>query len=299
MGRREWDAIVDAFIDRMRADNLAPATMETARWLLQGRRAKAFREQHGIATPRDCTPELLNVMKRQFLEAGLTASTVHDYLRVWRHFVRFCIDRGYDVDPRTLMVKGPRQPRTIPPTFTRDEERRLIQATRCDRDRVLVQLVLETGLRRSEVARLTVDDIVETPDGVLLRVRQGKGRKDRGIPISDEFANTLDVHIRGRPVTRCRALFLTSNRRPAGTDYAPLGTVGIYMIWKRLSQATGIEAWPHKARHTAATRWAAEGLQPWAIQRALGHSTLAMTNRYVDASAVDLQAAFKRRRVGR
>ena len=295
---RNWRGAVDDFTAKMRGDNCSPATIETYRWLLIGSRAERFRTKHGVVTPADVDAPMFEAMKREFLADKLTASTVDDYCRVWRSFARFCLDRGWGVDARALMVRGPRMPKRIPATFSAEEEALLIGACRYPRNRVMVQLILETGLRRSEVAALTIDDIIETNSGWLLRVRQGKGRKDRGIPLSDEFAATLEGHIRSRPRTTCRALFLTLARHDEG-DYAPLGSVGVYQVWRRLSQATGIKAYPHKGRHTAATRWAADGLVPWAIQRALGHSTLAMTNRYVDASAVDLQVAFKRRRVVR
>lgn len=297
-GGTTWGEAVTLFIEKMRADNLAAATMDTYSWLLRGSRAERFRELHGIETPSDVDAGVFEAMKREFLAAGLTPSTVDDYCRVWRGFARFCFDRGWGVDARALMVRGPRMPQRIPVTFTAEEEARLIDHCRTPRDRVLVRLILETALRRSEVAALTVDDVIETNSGWLLRVRQGKGRKDRGVPVSDAFAAELDRHIRQRPRTPCRALFLTL-ARTAGGSHGPLSSQGIYQVWRRLGRDTGIKAYPHKGRHTAATRWAADGLQPWAIQRALGHSTLAMTNRYVDASAVDLQAAFKQRRVVR
>ena len=297
-GGMDWGGAVALFTEKMRADNCTPATIETYRWLLLGSRATRFREAHGVSAPADIDAPIFQALKQEFLADGLKPATVDDYCRVWRTFARFCLERGWGGDARALMVRGPRQPQRVPSTFSAEEEALLMDACRTPRDRVLVQLVLETGLRRSEVSRLTVDDILETGSGWLLRVRQGKGRKDRGVPVSDEFAEALERHVRGRPRTLCRALFLTLARTSSG-DYGPLGTQGIYQVWRRLGQATGIRAYPHKGRHTAATRWAADGLMPWAIQRALGHSTLAMTNRYVDASAVDLQAAFKQRRVVR
>ena len=291
----EWGDAVNAFIGKLRADNCTPATLKTYRTFLDGGRARRFREAHGVTHAKQLDAALLQAMKAEFLEDGLRAATVDDYVRMWRTFAKHCLENGWGVDAATLLVRGPRQPKRAPATLTRDEEARLISACDYPRDRILIRLVLETGLRRSEVANLSVDDLMETDRGCVVRVRQGKGRKDRAVPLTEDFADELDRYVRSRPLTRCRALFLTSLRRPHG-DYGPLASGAIYHVWRRASQASGVRAWPHKGRHTAATRWAAEGLTPWAIQHALGHSTLDMTNRYVDSAAVDLIDAFKRRR---
>lgn len=292
----DWTSAAEAFLNKLRGDNCTPATLETYRYLLIGGRARKFLAEHDIGSAPQLDKEVLEALKGEFLAAGLKAATVDDYVRVWRTFARFCIDRGWGVDERTLSVKGPRQPKLLPKTFTADEEARLIAACRSERDRLIIRLTLETGLRLSEVANLTIDDIIEVDTGWLIRVRQGKGRKDRGVPLGRELAADLERLIGIRPRTQCRALFLTHNRVASG-DFGGLRPNGIYQTWRRLGQATGINAHPHKGRHTAATRWAQEGLYPWAIQRALGHTTLAMTNRYVDSSAIDLIDAFKRRRV--
>lgn len=290
-----WEQAVHAYMEKLRGDNCSPATIETYRWLLVGSRAERFREATGIEHPQDFTAELFEDMKRDFLADGLKAVTVHDYWRVWRRFAKFCMEKGWGVQLSTLQVQHPRMPKLLPAAFTGKQEHELIAACRCARDRMLVRLILETGLRRSEVSRLDLSDIEASPQGWVLRVRQGKGSKDRALPMSDAFAQELGVWLRTRPATQCPALFLTLSRVDNG-DYARLDSQGIYQVWRRLGQATGIKAHPHKGRHTAATRWAQEGVAPFAIQRALGHSTLAMTTRYVDASAVDLTAAFKKAR---
>lgn len=287
-----WDQAVDAYVERLRGNNTSPATIETYRWLLIGSRAARFREAHGIEHPQDFTAALFEDMKREFLADELKPSTVHDYARVWRQFARFCMDKGWGVQLSTLHVANPRLPKLLPAAFTAKQEQELLAACRTPRDRIMVKLILETGLRRSEVSRLDLGDIEPSSQGWVLRVRQGKGSKDRALPMSESFAQELGVWLRTRPATRCPAIFLTLARIDNG-DYGRLDSQGIYQIWRRLGQATNIKAYPHKARHTAATRWAQDGVAPFAIQRALGHSTLAMTSRYVDASAVDLTAAFK------
>ena len=133
-----------------------------------------------------------------------------------------------------------------------------------------------------------------------LRVRQGKGRKDRIVPLDTSqmrLSDTLRQYIRKhRPrETDQRALFLTT-KKIAGDDYAPLGENGIYQLFRRLKATTGIEAYPHRGRHHFATRALASGLDADALRRSLGHTTLHMTLRHISATDEDLIQAWKRRR---
>jgi integrase/recombinase XerC len=291
-----WDQAVHAFITRCQGNGLSPATIDSYRWTLTGGRLPAFRKRHGIAGPAELSADSLEALKVELLTAGLAPTSVGDCCRVIRVFARFCIDRRWMESDAILRVKGPREPKHAPRAFTDDEEAQLVKACTCERDRVLVRFVIETGLRRAEVASLRVEDIVQGKAGWLIRVRNGKGGKDRAVPISDAFAGLLHRYIaKVRPQTTCRGLFLAMRRNDVG-DFAPLTGDGLYRIFSRLSKVTGIRAYPHRGRHTFATRLAVDGVQPWAIQGSLGHADLGMTEKYVNAAAVDLQAAFAQRK---
>jgi integrase/recombinase XerC len=291
-----WDDAVDAFICRCEGNGLSPATIAGYRWTLTGGRLPAFRTRHDLVGPAQLSADVLEELKRELLAAGLAPTSVGDYCRVLRVFARFCGDRGWLESMAILNVKGPRQPKHAPRAFSEDEEAQLVKACTCERDRVLVRFVIETGLRRAEVANLKVDDLVQGNAGWLIRVRNGKGSKDRAVPISDAFARLLSRYVAMvRPRTTSRGLFLASRRNDVG-DFAPLTGDGLYRIFARLSKATGIRAYVHRGRHTFATRLAVDGVQPWAIQNSLGHADLGMTEKYVNAAAVDLQAAFAQRK---
>jgi integrase len=290
-----WDQALEAFLERCHGDGHSPKTIENYQRLLAGGRTVAFRESHGVRGPADLTADALEALKSEYRAAGLAPNSVHAHWRSWRRFARFCFDKGWLTSDAIFQVKGPRLPRLTPATFTADDERTLLAACRYDRDRFIVRFTIETGLRRGEVARMTVSDIHKTSSGTLIRVRQGKGAKDRGVPISEAFDKELTAYVAEvRPTTSCEALFVSHKPSPHG-DFEPMSDAALYMVWRRLRVATGIRAYPHKARHTFATRAAQDGVAPWAIQGALGHASLAMTERYVDAAAVDLSSAFARR----
>ena len=314
-----WDTAVSAFLAECRRRNLSLATIETYRYALAGGRARRFVEERRITTVSDLDAACLRDLELSVLEDGRSAGTAHIFHRVWRTFARFCQGEGWLGDPAILSLTGPELPQRDPETFTGDEERRLLAAAErprgwrgsratalgrdtaaraAARDRFLLEFLLATGVRLRELCALTVDDVLDTPQGPLLRVRQGKGRKDRGIPLDTgkrRFSRRLRVYLRDvRPTdTECRALFLQSRR--AGRDYAPLAPHGVYQILRRLGEETGIHCHPHKFRHTFATRALAAGVDSLMLQRALGHTKLDMVNRYAHATSGDLIEAWRRR----
>jgi len=290
-----WSDAVEAFIRRCDGNGLSPAMIAGYRWTLTGGRLPAFRTRHDLVGPAQLTADVLEELKRELLAAGLAPTSVGDYCRVLRIFSRFCIDRGWLQSTAILNVKSPRIPKHAPRAFPEDEEAQLLAACTNERDRMLVRFAIETGLRRAEIANVKVDDLVQAKDGWLVRVHNGKGGKDRAVPMSNAFGRQLTRYLATRPRTTCRGLFLTLRANDAG-DYAPLTGDGLYQVFNHLSKATGIRAYPHRGRHTFATRAAQDGVAPWALQGSLGHASIDMTEKYVNAAAVDLQAAFAQRK---
>ena len=222
--------------------------------------------------------------------------------RVFKNFAGFCVREGFAADTGVREVRSPKLNQVEPETFSPAEENRLLAAAKTPRDQMLVEFMLRTGLRLSEVCSVTVDDIVESPQGSYVRVRQGKGRKDRIVPL-DTAEYRLSAKLQ-RFITKVRprdtadpALFLASRRDRSGRgDFTPLSPRGLQILLRRLGEETGIRVHPHKFRHTFATRALSAGVDVMALQKALGHTTLAMVIRYVHYQKDDLLAAWRSRR---
>ncbi|MGD1054217.1 MAG: tyrosine-type recombinase/integrase [Candidatus Dormibacteria bacterium] len=295
-----WNAAVDAFLRDARARNCSRATLENYRTYLLGSRAQQFVADYSIRTVDDVTPQALRDFQAELLDAGLSPDTAATFHRIVRNFLGFCKREGWGVVPEALEVAAPRLPQHEPETFSQADELCILEAARTDRDRFLAEFMLRTGLRLSEVANVTLDDVVTGTDGTYLRVRQGKRSKDRIVPLDTgrlRFSKRLTAYLRtGRPQdAKDRHLFLGSRRDPVTGDWPPLARDGIKVVLRRLGDQTGIHVHPHKFRHTFATRALAAGVDSLVLQRALGHSTLAMVNRYVHFQARDLLDAWRAR----
>jgi integrase/recombinase XerC len=295
-----WDDAVGAFLRDARARNCSPATLTGYSGYLTGPRARQFVGDYQIKSVSDITPDKLRSFQIELLDAGLSAGTAATFHRILRNFLGFCRREGYGVPAESLDIPAPLQSVSAPETFSDLEERELLAACRCERDRILIQFMMRTGLRRSEVVKVRVDDIVEGLDGAYLRVRQGKGRKDRVVPLDtahERFSRKLLRYIRtSRPQNGGDPhLWLASRRNPRTGSYTPLDVRGLTSMLQRLSQATGVHVHPHKFRHTFASRALAAGVDSLVLQRALGHTTLAMVNRYVHFQSGDLLRAWQAR----
>ena len=295
-----WDDAVDRFLGEAQRRNRSAMTVENYRQYLAGGRTKAFLADHGIDSPGDLGPAEFKALEGELLSAGLSSSSVDTYHRILKNFVGTCIREGWGGDATVLAVKGPKLEQREPETFTQAEEKKLrAHLAARPRDLMIVELMLATGLRLQEVCNLTVDDIIDSPGGALIRVRQGKGRKDRAVPL-DTPANKVSAKLRRyidhtRPRGTGQAALFLSGRKDRG-DHQPMTPHAIQTLMTRMSRETGIHVNPHKFRHTFATRALAAGVDVMALQKALGHTTLAMVSRYVHYQSGDLIQAWNRRR---
>jgi integrase/recombinase XerD len=296
----DWESTANDFLREKRRANVSQATIDVYGMCLTGPRTDRWRLQHGVETTAELTDGSLRTLELELAAAGLSPSTVHIYHRTLKTFARWCEAEGYLLGQKSLTLKGPRVPDRAPETFTSDEEKRLLAATRHPRDRFIMEFMFHTGLRRAEVCAVSLDDLMTGPEGSWLRVRQGKGRKDRIVPLDTpdyRLSRKITAFVRDvRPTqSRDRHLFLGLNRDARG-DYPPMTAQALKTLLRRLGQETGIHCHAHKFRHTFATRAAGAGVDVFALQQALGHTTLAMTTRYVQHSPNSLINAWMARR---
>jgi integrase/recombinase XerD len=303
-----WEDAATDFLRDKKGEGRSVATLELYESYLSDSRIATWRADHGIDDIGDVTAESLKGLRDELIDAGLSLQGgVSGRLRVMRNFLRWCRRNGYEADADAGDVHPPqvRWENIEPATISKVQERTLYQAARSDRDRFLLRFMLNTGLRVSEVEGITLQSVeeIDLPDGTrerILRVRQGKGRKDRHVPLNTrafprferEVADYVRT-VRGRSA-RCAALFLTPAGRSAEpAAYRPLTTAAIQSLFARLALDTGIPIHPHVCRHTMASRWISSGVPPSVVKRALGHSSMRMVERYVHFDAAGLAAAAR------
>lgn len=160
------------------------------------------------------------------------------------------------------------------------------------RDTAIVRLFLDTGMRLSEMAGLTLSDIDLDADVALVL---GKGRRPRTCPFGDKTAQAIERYLRERSKHR----LASSNQLWIG-GRGDMTDNGIGQMLRRRAKEAGLEhLHPHMFRHTFAHRWLADGGQEQDLMRLAGWRSREMLARY-GASAADQRAreAHRRMRLG-
>lgn len=152
------------------------------------------------------------------------------------------------------------------------------------RNRAIILLLLDTGLRAAELAGLHVDEVDLKTQRITVT---GKGSKRRVLPISAETAKALWRYQAGRPVSPEPALFL--NVRGDAMSRATL----LHVVADIGRRAGVVNVHPHRFRHTFAIMFLRNGGNVFVLQALLGHSTLEMVRRYLYIVETDLDAGHR------
>jgi integrase/recombinase XerC len=244
--------------------------------------------------------------------ASLSADAVRAYLQWLDHrggkpaslarklaaiksFYRYLTRRGLVGRNPVDGMRTPKQPKFLPRVLTKDDADALMsfptgQTVASLRDRALLETLYSTGARVSELVALDIGDVRELEGLVRL---QGKGRKERIVPIGDvalqairRYRVSLPRHVSGgRPHP---ALFC--NQRGGRLTSRSVARI----VARYSSRLAGGAVSPHTLRHSFATHLLDEGADLRSIQEMLGHASLSTTQRYTHVATDQLMAVYDR-----
>lgn len=220
----------------------------------------------------------------QSMSAGkLTPASLARKLSAIRGLYRYLVrEQQCTADP-TELLSSPRLVRPLPGALTEGEISRLLAAPHSGdahglRDKAMLELFYASGLRISELASLTIQQI-DLEHG-FVRVF-GKGSKERVVPMGEKAAKAIAAYLEaGRPhfvkASRTRSHLFLSERG------GPLSRVRLWMLVRHYARLAGIKraAKPHLLRHSFATHLLSGGADLRAIQEMLGHANISTTEIY-------------------
>ena len=222
-------------------------------------------------------------------EGGLSPQSVHAYVRTLKTFGSWLVEEE-DVEVHPFeRLKPPKLPDTIIEVLSDDEIQRMMAAISPDtvlgaRLHAMVLLLLDTGLRASELCGLTVAN-THLQEGYV-KVR-GKGEKERIVPFCNVTKKSLLRYLhsyRPEPTSDGVDNFFLS------VDGTPLATNGLAQVLRRLGKAADIpRLHPHLFRHTFAVRYLMNGGDIMTLRLILGHKTLEVTQMYIQLAEAHIQ----------
>ena len=242
----------------------------------------------GVTDVKGITPDHVRAFLVQLQRRGLSDRTVHHHASASRTFCNYLVEEGLLSESPMRKVKMPRLDKDIPPAFSPDDARKLLNACKTLRDTTMILCLLDTGCRASEFVALNVGD-VDLKSGAVT-VRQGKGRKDRTTFLGAKARKSLVRYImeRSRP-TAAEPLWTSENTGERLTDF------GLRQALERVAKRAGVEnCHPHTFRRTFALWSLRAGMNIYALQQIMGHSDLAILRRYLALVEEDLADAHRK-----
>lgn len=296
-----------AHLEELRRRRYSPALLDQARQVFPRflshlsdkgvRDVRAVREAHVEAYARHLS------WRKTKQGRPLALATQLGHLTMIRRFFRFLLRRRWILEDPTKDLMLPR-PDSLPRTvLSLSQARQLMSAPHRfhgrwwwphveKRDHALLELLYGTGIRLGECIRLDVADVDLLQEQLL--VRNGKGKKDRVVPIPIRAVQALDAYLRdARPA-------FVKDRRVSALFTSWLGqrlkSVTLVAMLKRRAKAARlpVSLSPHVLRHSCATHLLKGGADVRHVQEILGHAHLDSTMRYTRVAIADLHKVIER-----
>ena len=251
------------FVDDLRLRNYSPRTIE-AYVAGVARLAKHFGR-----SPEQLGTEEVRAFQLHLVGQRVSWSLFNQTVCALRFLYGVTLGRPEQVP----FIPFGKRPKTLPCVLSPDEVLRLFEAAAPGRDRVLLQTAYACGLRIGELLHLRVTDIDSAR--MVVHVRQGKGAKDRLVPLSQRLLDDLRRYWKQyRPTTW---LF------PGAFPDRALTASNVQRLCQRLVARAGISkpATPHTLRHSYATHLLEAGVDVVTLQKLLGHRDLSTTAHYL------------------
>jgi integrase/recombinase XerD len=228
---------------------------------------------HYRRSPDQLSAEEVQSYLAHMLEVrGLSWSTCSIAANAFRFL--FHVTLGHD--KADFRVPSPRQSQRLPEILSREEVAKILEAPRSPKHRLLLATIYAGGLRVSEAVALKVSDVDR--DRMTLRIDQGKGRKDRYLPLSKRLLAQMEAYWQLEPPTH----WLFTGDPPT----RHIHITSIQRVWVVSKLRVGIKkrGGVHSLRHAFATHLLESGADLLAVQRLLGHGYVSSTMRYFHLS---------------
>ncbi len=224
------------------------------------------------------------------------SSTIARKLAAVNSLFEYLVDMELITSSPVSKSLRPKISQKVPSSLNDDEIKKIIDSAETLMDKLIIMIMLTTGLRSSEVLSIKVKDITVLQDGksslifsnleikkdtvAFIKVK-GKGDKERIVPISGSVLKLLVEYVSLKKLQESDLLF-------------PISYKTLWNRIKKIGEKTGIKLHPHKLRHTAATKALQLGSELRVIQELLGHSSPVTTARYAKVNQKQLVEATKK-----
>jgi integrase len=273
------ESLVSDYLANLSAKGLSPRSTEQAEAVLL-RQFLPWCEGEDITTADHLSQRVLDRWSTYLQSPGrkLARESVRTYARTVNMFLLWAKDDGA-VNVK-VKVKSPSKEHRLLVTLTREEIQKMEDKAVSERDKLIIRLLADTGVRLGELLGLGVGDLREQGRERYIKV-SGKGSRDRLVPLSPElYRRAQRFAEKSRPENAASdRIFLTTRRSRKTGDYEPVQQRSVENAITAVGEAAKIErskCHPHAFRHSFATWCLRRNMNPLQLQDILGHADLTM-----------------------
>ncbi len=265
-----------------------PATIKWLKWS-----AKDFFKHGKLESVEEISREKIEtwILERK-AERNWSAKMIRSCLQGLSLFLDWCVHQEFIKHNFVKDIPKPRLPKRLPRHLTKEQALELISWARnfryvykFERMRAtaIIATFIFTGVRLQELKNLQLQDV--DLDNRVLAVREGKGCKDRLIPLHLQLIEVLQEYLKDRQrLKKACPYFFTAMR-----EDTKMGDKVIPRLTKRLRDKSKIDFHPHMLRHTFATLMLEGGCDLFSLSKMMGHSDIKTTTIYLSATVIHLQ----------
>jgi site-specific recombinase XerD len=301
----DWDSWAPQLPEPFRQTSLAYVQRRYLTWSPRNRRQRAlgilnelrllwtwFLAHRPFSQPGELSLQDLWAYQSDQQAKGYTAGTINRRMDFLLGIARELAEREQPVDNSVFRIRYLRRPQSLPRHLSEADSQRLeaylIRETQQPTARLrnaCILLLLHSGLRSGECVAVRCQDL-DLP-GQRLIIRQGKGQRDRLVYLSQTTCQAIQAYLQGSHPNPSDPLWLYPNGKPMSQ----------YWLTEQVSaagKAVGIEnLYPHRLRHTCATRLLNAGMDITRIQKLLGHEMISTTMIYAKVQDATLEADYR------
>lgn len=243
-----------------------------------------FLKLTGKPVKKITTGDIRYYLAKYMSERKVGKTTLGNQRRALSAFFSWLTVENYIDKNPMLRIKKIKADAKIKVPFSDVELEQIRAVAKNSKEKALIEFLLSTGCRVSEVARLHIQDINFAKNECIV---YGKGSKERKVYISDKCMYYLDAYLRER---KENSTSLFTNRNHCGMTKA-----NIEILIKKIGERAGIEkVHPHRFRRTFATNALNKGMSVQCVQKILGHQSLDTTMIYCSVDDANVKMEHKR-----
>ena len=276
MAKQTIKNLLPKFINSLEEKGRSPSTILAYRADLE--QLVVYTKSKNIVYPEQVTQEIIEAFRDTLLAENYTPKTVSRKLNAVKTFFRFLMEENYvDKDP-SQNVAHPKIQASVPKYLSPLEYRALRDVVRDDaRIAAIIELILQTGLRISEVANLKLDNIKKDELSIEAHATQPK----RSIPLNRPAKEAVERYLKERPKTDSPYLFVSKNGKP-------LAVRNIRAAIDRYMQKAEIPDYSvNDLRTTFIVQNLTAGVDLVLLSQVVGHKRLSTTERYLELAEIE------------